>query len=221
MVVINGKVYSGNVTIVNGRVVGGDSNDSSSDKKVDERKCERSEGIRRIGIRSNVPVKVSAEKCKNVEAHLHGTFVGDGNPNLSVTRSENKILIVAEVDDNGNNISIFSSNSVIINNCGNTGGLNLDVILPEEMFEEIFLESKNGNVNVTNSVNANEIRVDCKNGKVNVSATFKQLTIDCKNGSIDVISEAQSDVRLDITSKNGTVNVSVGNIGTSNVPDCH
>ncbi len=219
MVIINGKVFNGNVTIVNGRVIGDDPIGTCADKTVDERKVENSDGIRKITIRSNVHVKVSAENIrKNVEAHLHGSYFEDGKPNLLITRRGDEIFIAVEVDGmNGNNFSIYSSNSVIISSCGTTSGLNLDVLLPAEMFEEISIESKNNNIDVTNSVRARNIRVDCKNGNVDVSATFQQLGIDCKNGNIDVNTVAQSDIQLCVVSKNGNVDVSVENIGTSQV----
>lgn len=219
MIIINGKTYFGNVVIVNGRVVGGDSNETCSDKTVDECKHESSEGIRKIIIKSNFPVKISAEsRHKKVEAHLYGSFLGDNNPKFTVTRDGNKIFIEAKMEGtNYNNISIFSSASVVINNSSNFDGLCLDVLIPDEMIDEISIESKDNNIDVQNSVNARNISIESKNGNVDVYATFQHLSIDCKNGNIDVDSEAQSDICLEVVNKNGNIDVSIDNIGTSNV----
>ena len=45
MVIINGKTYYGNVNIVNGRVVGEDSDDNCHPQKIDKRKTENCNGI--------------------------------------------------------------------------------------------------------------------------------------------------------------------------------
>ena len=50
MVIINGKTYYGNVNIVNGRVVGEDSDDNCHPQKIDKRKTENCNGIKKINI---------------------------------------------------------------------------------------------------------------------------------------------------------------------------
>lgn len=228
MVIINGKVYGDNVTIVNGRVINGDSCDDSACKKFDETKKESANGVNRITIDSNVNVKVSACDTNEITAHLHGSAIMDNDLELSVTRRGDEILVSVETDgvsNSYNNMSIISGNSIIsqstvvINNFGSSsnGGLMLDVQIPSKAFEQFSVASKNANIDVTSSVNATSITVESQNGNVDVLATFQNLTIECKNGNIDVDSEAHCNVKLNVTSKNGNVDVTIGNIGTSNV----
>ena len=220
MVIINGKTYYGNVNIVNGRVVGEDSDDNCHPQKIDKRKTENCNGIKKINIRSNSTVRVCAEsERKDIVAHLHGYVEGNAEPKLSVTRKGDELSITVESSSsNGNgSISTISMGSVVINTSGSNGNLILEVMIPSYTFEEIAIDSKNANIDVTDTVNAESINIDSKNGNVDVSATFQHLSINNKNGNIDVDSTARSDVKLDITSKNGNIDVSVDNIGNSKV----
>lgn len=228
MVIINGKVYGNNVTIVNGRVINGDSCDDSACKKFDETKKESANGVKRITIDSNVNVKVSACDTNEITAHLHGSAIMNNDLELSVTRCGDEILVSLETDgvlNSYNNMSIISGNSIIsqsavvINNFGSrsNGGLILDVQIPSKVFEQFSVKSKNTNIDVASSVKATSITVESKNGNINVSAIFQNLAIECKNGNIHVDSEAHCNVKFNITSKNGNVDVTIANIGTSNV----
>lgn len=227
MVIINGKVYGGNVTIANGRVINGDSWDDSSCKKFDETKRESANGVNRITIdSSNVNVKVSACNTNEITAHLHGSAIMDNDLEFFVTRHNDEVLVSLKTDgvsNSYNNMSIISGNSIIsqsavvINNFGSSGGLMLDVQIPAKAFEKFSVESKCGNINVASSVNANSINVESKNGNVNVSAGFQNLTIECKNGNVKVDSTAHCNVKLNVVNKNGNVDVTIANIGTSNV----
>lgn len=223
MVIINGKVYDDNVTIVNGRVINGNSCDDSACKKFDETKKESANGVNRITIDSNVNVKVSACDTNEITAHLHSSAIMDSDLELSVTRRGDEIRVSTEtagVSNSYNNMSIISGNStVVINNfsTGSNGGLTLDIQIPTKAFERISAEITNANIDVSSSVNANSITVESKNGNVDVSATFKTLTIECQNGNVDVDSEAYCNIKLNVTSNNGNVDVTIGNIGTSNV----
>lgn len=202
MNIINGKVYRGNVTIVNGWVISGDSYNDSVSKKFDETKKESANGVDRITIDSDVNVKVSACNKSDVIAHLHGSAILDGELDFSLTRVGDEIRV-----------SVKSNGSYLIS----CSSLTIDVQIPARAFEKLYVESKNADIDVASSVSANTITVDNKNGNIDVSAIFQALNLECKNGNVDVNSEARCDVRLDVTSKNGNVDVSLGNIGTSKV----
>lgn len=217
--IINGKVFHGNVAIVNGRIISGDSCEDSTSKKFDETKKESANGVNQITIDSDVNVTVSACNTNEVTAHLYGCVIMDSNLELCVTRISDEIQISVKSEESStsySNMSIFSGSSVIINNFS-TGGLTLDIQIPARAFDKLSIKSKNANINLTSTVNANTIAVDNKNGNIDVSATFQVLNAECKNGNIDVDSEACCDVRLDVTSKNGNVDVYLSNIGTSRV----
>lgn len=226
MIIINGKVYHDNVTIVNGRVIEGNSCDDTTSKKFDETKKVSANGVNRIIIDSNINVKVSASSTNDVTAHLHGYAIMDSNLKLSVTRVGDEVHISVESEGASIsyiNMSTISTSSVVINNfsSGSNGGLTLDVKIPTKAFEKIFVESKNANIDVTSSVTANTVTVDNMNGNIDISAIFQTLSIDCKNGNVNIDSEARCDVRLNVANKNGNVDVTLGNIGTSKVSiDC-
>lgn len=210
----------GNVTIVNGRVINEEAFKDSYSKEFDETKNESTNGINRISIISDVNVKVSACNTNDVIAHLHGLAITDSDLKLSMTKigDEIRVCVKSEVTSvRSSNVSMISGSSVVINNCIISGdsGLILDVQIPTKSFEKLYIESKNANVDVKSSVNANTITVDNKNGNIDLSAIFQTLNIDCKNGNVDIDSEACCDVSLNVSSKNGNIDVTIGNIGIS------
>lgn len=214
---INGKVYGNNVSIVNGQVITGDSCGDVTSKKFDETITESASGVNRITIDSDINVKISACGTNDVTAHLHGSAITNATPKLSMKRVGDELVISVKSEESSNSYSSVSM--IIINSsiCGDGEGLVLDVQIPSRAFEKLSVESKNANIDVTSSVNANTITVDNKNGNIDVSAIFKTLKIDCQNGNVDVDSEANCDIALYVTSKNGNADVTIHNIGTSEV----
>lgn len=222
MVIINGQVFHGNVTIVNGQVISENSCEHSEMKKFDEIKEESAKGIRRITINSDVTIKVSSSNTTDkIIAHLHGSTIPDNNFKLSISRFDDEIKISVESKKSGSTISIGNcSHSININNI-NFGGCNsptLDIVIPNQAFEKICAEGYNSNIDLTSSVDAKNIELTSHNGNINVSeASFKSLNISTHNGNINVSSEAYCDITMKITSHNGNVDVSLGDIGTSQV----
>lgn len=222
--VINGKVYKGNVTIVNGRVIGEDSCNDSGKKEFDETKVESANGISRITVDSNINVIVSASNTSDVVAHMHGSAITDDNLNFSMQKLDNeiKISVVAADSSSGcNNVSIVSIGAFncSFSNCSfaEYSDLVLAIQIPSREFENLSVESKNGNIEITSSVKANTISVESKNGNIDVSSCFQTLNVEAKNGNVAIDSEATCNVSLAVVTKNGNVNVSLGNIGTSEV----
>lgn len=214
---INGKKYRGNVSIVNGRVISGDSCDDLSSQKFDEVRKVPASGVNRIIIESDINVKVSACNTNDVVAHLYGSAITDNSPQFSVSTFGEEIRISVKSEEGS--MSIICGSSISIGNINIVGinGLVLDVQIPERDFQRLTIESKNGNIDVTNLVDASTITANSKNGNINIDAMFRTLYIDCKNGNIEVTSEAHGDIDLDITSKNGNIDVTLENIGTSKV----
>ena len=214
---INGKRYNNNVSIVNGRVISGDSCDGLANKKFDDVRKESAFGVNRIIIESDINVTVSACNTDDVVAHLHGNAVTNNSHKLSVTRVGKDIHISVKSEENS--MSIISGCSVSISSINIIGsnGLVLDVQIPERIFQELSVETRNGEIDITSSVNAKTIKALNRNGNVDVTAMFQTLNIDCQNGNIDVDSEAHSDIQLNIVSRNGNVDVTLENIGTSKV----
>lgn len=218
MNIINGKVYPGDAIIVNGWVIRGASCDDSTSKKFDETKKESTNNVNRIIIDSDVNVKVFASNTSEVIAHLYGSAIMNGELNLSVTKVGDEIHISVKLDGSALISNSILGSSVIINNfISGSNRVKLDIQIPARVFETLYVKSKNDNIDVASSVNANTIKVCNANGKIDVFATFQTLKIESKNGKVNVDSEACCDIRLGIMSKNGKVNVSLGNIGTSKV----
>lgn len=223
MNIINGKVYHGNITIVNGRVIEGISCDNIPRKMFDETKSESASGVKRIIIVSDVDVKVSTSNQNEVTAHLHGEANTDVDLKPYLTRLGDEIRISVESEEDSNihrTISMISVGSVMINESSFSSysdNLTLDVQIPTKVFEELSVEGKNANIDVYSSVNANNIALFNKNGNSHVLATFQVLSIHSKNGNVKVNSEAHCDVGLNITNKNGNVDVTIGNIATSEI----
>lgn len=221
--IINGKVFHGNVTIKNGRIINENSNDESlSIKEFDEIKKEPSNGVNTIYIDSDINVKVSACNTNDIIAHLHGSAITDNDFKLLMTRFGEDIQISVKSDEtsiNYGDMFVSSGSSFVINNLsiGDSNGLTLDIQIPRKVLKKLSVESKNADIDVDSSVYANGIYINSKNGNADVSAIFQILNINCKNGNIDIDSEAHCNIGLEVISKNGNVDVTIRNLNTSKV----
>lgn len=216
MVIVNGKVYHGNVTIINGHVISEGPSDNTSGEKIDEVKKESANGVRNIIISSDINVKISASDTNDVTAHMHGSGIMGKSPQLSVTRVGNEIRVCVECFKNfsNNSINIVSNSiNIVTSNCK----LFIDIQIPNKKFDILSVQGKNANIDISRSVNTNKIDIESKNGNADIFAIFNTLSAECKNGNINVDSKAVDDVILNLISKNGNVDVSVSNIGVSKV----
>ena len=73
--IINGSVYQGNLTILNGRVIGEKESDVFSTKDYDETKREQAADIEKISIISDVDVELYSSNSDSIIAHLHGKVI--------------------------------------------------------------------------------------------------------------------------------------------------
>ena len=224
--IINGKVYHGNVTIKNGRIISENSKDISlSTKEIDEIKKEPSNDVNTVYINSDINVKLSACNTNDIIAHLHGSAITDSVFNFSMTRFGEYVQISVKLErtsiscENCGEMFISSGSSFVINqlSIGDINGLTLDIQIPSKVFKKLSIESKNADIDVDSSVYASDIYINSKNGDVDTSAIFQILNIDCKNGNITVDSEAHCNVGLEVISKNGNVDVNIRNLNNSKV----
>lgn len=217
-IIINGKEFHGNVTIVNGRVIEEDSFEGSKTKKIDETKRKKADGVRNIYITSNIDVRISASETNFVTAHMYGEAVMNGGFKLFVKQILDEIQISVEPEDSANR-SIVLGSSIIIKNCNvlNNNRLILDVQIPEKEFEKIFIHTVNSEIDVETSVKARAITATSKNGDINVSARFFHLDIECTNGNVDVNAKAHNDIYANIVSTNGNIDLELTNIGVSDI----
>ena len=220
MIIMNGKIYYGNIIIANGRVIGIPC-DLSGMKEFDEIQSESVDSIRRVTINSDVNVKVSACSSKNISAHLHGAAITDGDIALSISRLGGEIRVWANLISNDTSvINCIDSSSISIKNpilVDADVGLTLDVEIPIDFYGKLSIESENACVDVMSAVYAQDIKIEGKNGNISLSASFQNLNIYCKNGNVDVDSDAKCDITLNITCKNGNTNVAIGNLSKSDL----
>lgn len=218
---INGKVYRGNVTIVNGQVIEGNSSKSGPSKKIDEVKKESSAGIYAITVNSSVNVKVAKSSTDDIEIHLHGKTLEGNEPNLKLQRfgDELRIFVESTSETNFSSINVINGSSIsisnMVTNCSDD--LLLEVKLPVKTFKKLHVISTNGEIEVNKDVKVDILKIDTKNGNIDVEAIFKNLIAETKNGNIDIDSRAVSDIELSVETKNGNVHASISNIGISNV----
>lgn len=208
----NFNIFDG-VTIINGHFINSSGFfDNSLRKDFDKIEKISASGVSRINVSSDiVNVKISACDTNNVTAHLYGSAIMDGDLKLSVMKTNDEITVCVKLEDSSSNISTFGSSNII------TDKLIMDINIPNETFELLFVESKNGSIEIAPSVNTNNLTIVNSNGSTNVLSSFQALNIEHKNGSVKVDSKAYCDVALSINCANGGIDVSLENIGTSNV----
>lgn len=219
--IINGNVYQGNLTILNGRVIGEKESDVFSTKDYDETKIEQADNIDKISIISDVDVELYSSNLDSIIAHLHGKVMSSNEIRFEVKKVGDEITILAKLVRSTaslNQISVASGNSITINNSSfiNIGDLKLEIQIPKRIFREISVGSINTDIDVED-VNASSIAINSENGDVCLSAIFQFLNVDCRNGNIDIDSEAKSNIRLNVNSKNGDISVDIANLRSSEV----
>ena len=220
-IIVNGKVYHGNVKIVDGEVVGdivggkviGDFGDGQKTEtvRINETQKESVIGINTIRINSNIRIEVSADSSLE---EVTATLIGDCNgekPTFFIKRAQNEVQIIAKKIGKGNtdfyfsNVSIMSSNIVSSNNVSYVkNGLVLRVQLPARMFDSILIENTDGNTYMDSSVKAETINISSEDGNVDVNSIFHNLVINSDDGNIKVASSEKANL-IDISSNNGRI----------------
>jgi len=192
------QINCNGVTIINGRVIG----NNSDYKEFDETKQLKVADMKRITINSELAEVKLTGNCDSGEiiADFHGNACIDGKANLSITSDGGQVKV--DLTHSGTSM---------------VGELFLDVGVPQSVFESITVNSKNNNIYVYETISANNIIINGKNGDIDVRGTFKKLTIDSKNGNIDVSTKAVSDIEFDVITKNGNVDISFSNIVKSTI----
>ena len=171
-------------------------------------KAEPANDVNRIIVDSDIKVKMSACNTNEVTACIYGSSMEEREIKFSVTRFGDEIRVFVRAGRTTDTTAFGSDKE---------RGLTLNVQIPTIVFEKIYVESKNSNIDVKSSVHANIITADNKNGNIYISAVFRLLNIDCQNGNVEVDTEACNDIIVNITNKNGNVDVIIENIGVYEV----
>ena len=192
---------NGEDIIINGKHV---NNTDSNGEQIDEvRKAPTK--IKKLYVSSNVRVNISEGHEDVIVARLHG-IASSKDFQFDVVPNSDSLRITA-------NIEGASSGGVTIIN----GTLQLDIMLPLSSVEIISIQSKSASISV-GSIKAPTIDAISTNGSIKLEdAIFKKLQLECKKGSIRVNSYLHSDVELDITNHNGSIDCVLQNVGMSTV----
>lgn len=192
---------NGEDIIINGKHV---NNTDSNGEQIDEvRKAPTK--IKKLYVSSNVRVNISEGHEDVIVARLHG-IASSKDFQFDVVPNSDSLRVTA-------NIEGASSGGVTIIN----GTLQLDIMLPLSSVEIISIQSKSASISV-GSIKAPTIDAISTNGSIKLEdAIFKKLQLECKIGSIRVNSYLHSDVELDITNHNGSIDCLLQNVGMSTV----
>lgn len=198
-IIINGQVYGNvygnvsNVTIVNGRVIGGGGN---ADKKFEQKKSEDARNIEKIRIDSvfaNVSIRPSESSM--IEAHLHGCVEDERKVKLEFCKTMSQLKIAVKIAEGSFN-----------------GNLELDITVPYKTFKEIFIKTTSADVTVNKQVSTDSLKVETMSGDVETHATFKKAFAKTMSGDVDILEGANQDVTVEVSTMSGDVSVELDNI---------
>ncbi len=200
MIIINGRVFSGNnVIIVNGRVISGGEIDKF--QKFDERKVEDCGNIERIAINSTVvDVNVFVSNSSKLEAHFYGEANLDGDVNFDVRVVNRELRITLELTDN----------------CFN-GNLKLDVTIPQKIFKVISANSSSADITLNEGVSTDYLKVKTQSGNLETNATANTVSVSTMSGDVELCIDATQDINVEISTMSGHVSAEFNNIGHINL----
>lgn len=161
---------------------------------VDERRCEKAENIKRLIIRSsNIDVRIIASETEDIEVHLSSYSYTNGKAALNTRLINNDFHVLAELQDS----SIF------------IGEIVLDVAIPASAhFEQVEIECKSADVDVTDYISANSVDIISQSGDVNVHKVNAKegIQVQTNSGDVEVSKDIEASV-IDIKTKSGDVKI--------------
>ena len=200
-------IINGDDIIINGKHV---NNTGDTGEEINEIRKAPSQ-IKKLYVTSNVRVNIYEGHENIIVARLHGT-TSSKDFQFDVIPNNDSLRITAGSSSGG---ATIINNGVVIS--GSFNNLQLDIMLPSSSVEIISIQSKNSSISV-GSINVPTIEATSTNGSIKVDdAIFRKLQLECKNGSIRVNSYLHSDVELDISSQNGSIDCELNNVGMSTV----
>lgn len=197
-------IINGNDITINGKHV---NNPGGNGEEINEIRKAPSQ-IKKLYVASNVRVNILEGHENVIVARLYGN-TSSKDFQFDVVPNNDSLRITAWASSGG--ATIINNGVVTFNS------LQLDIMLPSSGVEIISIQSKNASISV-GSINVPTIDAISTNGSIKVDdAIFRKLQLECQNGSIQVNSYLHSDVELDISSQNGSINCELNNVGMSTV----
>lgn len=180
-------------------------------RDFDETRKEAVDGVNRLTINSEIEVRLSASDTNQVVSHIQGNG-WKSNILFSIERVKDEIkLYVKKKDINTlkeiRSMSVYSDSNFI-----------LEIQIPKKKFEEIYIKIQNAWIKVKSSVRANKISINNKNGTIIIEdPETKKFKIESQNGYTTINLKAKNNIDVDLHSKNGNIDLSIDNIGKSEV----
>lgn len=199
MIIINGKIISGNHVTINGRGVVEPSIGES--KTFDEKKSENSDKIEKIKINSeSVNIHISGSNSSKVTAHLHGKATVDGQFYLDFELSNSELKITVR----------YTGNYYI-------GGLSLDITVPYKIFKVIFAKTISASITLDDTVSTNFLKLKTTSGSINTSSEFSTSIISSISGTVELFINARQNITTNISTVSGYVSAEFNNISYINL----
>lgn len=175
-------------------------------KTFDQTKVENVKEIENIEIDSaitNINVSVSNSTTEEIEARFHGnvSVVKSGEIFFEVSKENNKIKILVKPTGTYNKLN-----------------LDLDIVLPKKIFNELSIKSYTSlSINLNEGVLANYIRVYCECSKLTSKAIFESAKFFNEGGDVEVYTYANDDIFLNVSTNVGDISITLNNINYINL----
>ena len=164
-------------------------------QKFDERKSADCSKITKITIDATFgSVNVNAVDSSNVEAHLSGEAIIDGELKFDVIVENSELKI--ELSSTGN---FFN------------GNMNLDITIPKKMFKKITLKSVSASFDIEGAT-TDALNVKTTSGYLNSNVTANKFDINTISGFVKMNIYAKKDIEMKVSTINGFVSVELDNI---------
>lgn len=170
-------------------------------QKFDETKSQDANNVEKIVIDTkSVNVNISTSMSSEVEAHFYGKGEVDGEVNFEVSKVNRELRIILDITG-----ICYNSN------------LQLDITVPSKTFKTIFASSSSANINLSESVSVEHLKLKTKSGNLETRATFTNASIDTMSGDVELYIDANKDISAEIATMSGGVATELKNIGQINL----
>ena len=188
---IQSVIIGNNGVFVNGMPV--NSKDDLKTQTVEKKKIITDETIRKIAIDTScLNLILGKAETNHIEVRLYGKMGG-------TEKEKAQVQINTSVTDQKLEIG-YELPSIMYNL-----RLNLEVLLPEKEFQELFIESESGDILIT-GIAVSEITIESLSGDICCNTTSQKLAIKNKSGDIHC-NTASSKINLEAVSGDIKVNL--------------
>ena len=148
------------------------------------------------------------DKTKKIRADdITQIRVSSNNANVTISIGDRDDV---EVHYHG---KVYTDGDVDVDINNMYGNLQLDVIIPQKIFECISVKTVTGNVLLYRNVEAKKIKINSVNGNLVAEVCCEEIDAQSQNGIIDIFVIPKSNIEMYAKSINGSVTVDVSKFG--------